>query len=184
MSFSINIFEERMDKSLENLRKEFLGLRTGRASVSLLEPISLDAYGSKVPLNQVSNISVPESRMITVQVWDETLTSIVESTIRNSDLGLNPMLEGNLIRIPIPELSEERRKELVKIASKYSEDCKVSIRNIRRDAMEKIKNEEKNKEISKDESFKISEEVQKITDKLIEKIDHLFTEKEKDILTV
>ncbi len=137
-----------------------------------------------MPLNQVSNISVPEPRMITVQVWDETLTSIVESTIRNSDLGLNPMLEGNLIRIPIPELSEERRKELVKIASKYSEDCKVSIRNIRRDAMEKIKNEEKNKEISKDESFKISEEVQKITDKLIEKIDHLFTEKEKDILTV
>lgn len=180
----LNEYELKMDKAIDVLKREFMGLRTGRASVSLLDSIFVDSYGSKVPLNQVSNISVPEPRMITVQVWDETLTSIVESTIRNSDLGLNPMLEGNLIRIPIPELSEERRKELVKIASKYSEDCKVSIRNIRRDAMEKIKNEEKNKEISKDESFKISEEVQKITDKLIEKIDHLFTEKEKDILTV
>ena len=180
----LNEYEVKMDKAIDVLKREFTGLRTGRASVSLLDSIFVDAYGSKVPLNQVSNISVPEPRMITVQVWDETLTNLVESIIRNSDLGLNPMLEGNLIRIPIPELSEERRKELVKIASKYSEDCKVSIRNIRRDAMEKIKNEEKNKEISKDESFKISEEVQKITDKLIEKIDHLFTEKEKDILKV
>ena len=181
---NLSEYEVKMDKAIEVLKREFTGLRTGRASVSLLDSIFVDAYGSKVPLNQVSNISVPEPRLITVQVWDETLTSIVESTIRNSDLGLNPMLEGNLIRIPIPELSEERRKELVKIASKYSEDCKVSIRNIRRDAMEKIKNNEKNKEISKDESFKISEEVQKVTDKLIEKIDHLFTEKEKDILKV
>ena len=180
----LNEYEIKMEKAIDVLKREFTGLRTGRASVSLLDSIFVDAYGSKVPLNQVSNISVPESRMITVQVWDETLTSLVESNIRNSDLGLNPMLEGNLIRIPIPELSEERRKELVKIASKYSEDCKVSIRNIRRDAMEKIKNREKDKEISKDESFKLSEEVQKITDKLIEKIDHLFTEKEKDILKV
>ena len=180
----LNEYEVKMDKAIDVLKREFTGLRTGRASVSLLDSIFVDAYGSKVPLNQVSNISVPEPRMITVQVWDETLTSLVESIIRNSDLGLNPMLEGNLIRIPIPELSEERRKELVKIASKYSEDCKVSIRNIRRDAMEKIKNKEKDKELSKDESFKFSEEVQKITDKLIEKIDHLFTEKEKDILKV
>ena len=180
----LNEYEVKMDKAIDVLKREFTGLRTGRASVSLLDSIFVDAYGSKVPLNQVSNISVPESRMITVQVWDETLTSLVESTIRNSDLGLNPMLEGSLIRIPIPELSEERRKELVKIASKYSEDCKISVRNIRRDAMEKIKNSEKDKEISKDESYKFSEEVQKITDKLIEKIDHLFTEKEKDILKV
>ena len=180
----LNEYEVKMDKAIDVLKREFTGLRTGRASVSLLDSIFVDAYGSKVPLNQVSNISVPEPRMITVQVWDETLTSLVESIIRNSDLGLNPMLEGNLIRIPIPELSEERRKELVKIASKYSEDCKVSVRNIRRDAMEKIKNREKDKELSKDESFKLSEEVQKITDKLIEKIDHLFTEKEKDILKV
>jgi ribosome recycling factor len=177
-------YESKMNKSLEVLKREFNGLRTGRASVSLLDSIYIDAYGSSVPLNQVSNISVPESRLITVQVWDETLLTVVESTIRNSDLGLNPMLEGNLIRIPIPELSEERRKELAKIASKYSEDCKVSVRNIRREAMEKIKALEKDKEISKDESFKFSDQVQEITDKLIEKIDMLFSEKEKDILRV
>ena len=177
-------YESKMNKSLEVLKREFNGLRTGRASVSLLDSIYIDAYGSSVPLNQVSNISVPESRLITVQVWDETLLTVVESTIRNSDLGLNPMLEGNLIRIPIPELSEERRKELAKIASKYSEDCKVSVRNVRREAMEKIKVLEKDKEISKDESFKFSDQVQEITDKLIEKIDMLFSEKEKDILKV
>ena len=177
-------YESKMNKSLEVLKREFNGLRTGRASVSLLDSIYIDAYGSSVPLNQVSNISVPESRLITVQVWDETLLTVVESTIRNSDLGLNPMLEGNLIRIPIPELSEERRKELAKIASKYSEDCKVSVRNVRREAMEKIKVLEKDKEISKDESFKFSDQVQEITNKLIEKIDMLFSEKEKDILKV
>jgi len=177
-------YESKMNKSLEVLKREFNGLRTGRASVSLLDSIYIDAYGSSVPLNQVSNISVPESRLITVQVWDETLITVVESTIRNSDLGLNPMLEGNLIRIPIPELSEERRKELAKIASKYSEDCKVSVRNVRREAMEKIKALEKEKEISKDESFKFSDQVQEITNKLIEKIDMLFSEKEKDILKV
>ena len=177
-------YESKMNKSLEVLKREFNGLRTGRASVSLLDSIYIDAYGSSVPLNQVSNISVPESRLITVQVWDETLLAAVESTIRNSDLGLNPMLEGNLIRIPIPELSEERRKELAKIASKYSEDCKVSVRNVRREAMEKIKALEKDKEISKDESFKFSDQVQEITNKLIEKIDMLFSEKEKDILRV
>ena len=177
-------YESKMNKSLEVLKRDFNGLRTGRASVSLLDSIYIDAYGSSVPLNQVSNISVPESRLITVQVWDETLLTAVESTIRNSDLGLNPMLEGNLIRIPIPELSEERRKELAKIASKYSEDCKVSVRNVRREAMEKIKILEKDKEISKDESFKFSDQVQEITDKLIEKIDMLFSEKEKDILRV
>tara|TARA_B100000524_G_scaffold333469_1_gene221345 strand:+ start:21 stop:572 length:552 start_codon:yes stop_codon:yes gene_type:complete len=177
-------YEIKMEKSVEVLRREFNGLRTGRASVSLLDSIHVEAYGSSTPLNQVSNISVPEARLITVQVWDETLLSIVESTIRNSDLGLNPMLEGNVIRIPIPELSEERRKELAKVASKYTEDCKISIRNIRREAMEKIKNLEKDKEISKDESFKFSDQVQDITDKLIEKIDLLFSQKEKDILRV
>ena len=140
MSFDNKSYVEKMDKSLENLKKEFQGLRTGRASVSLLEPITVEAYGSKVPLNQVSNISVPESRLITVQVWDDSLVNTVENSIRNSDLGLNPMIEGNLIRVPVPELSEERRKEIVKIASKYSEECKISIRNIRREAMDKIKN--------------------------------------------
>tara|TARA_Y100001954_G_scaffold231865_1_gene282134 strand:- start:615 stop:1166 length:552 start_codon:yes stop_codon:yes gene_type:complete len=176
--------EEKMEKTLDVLKKEFSGLRTGRASVSFLDPISVEAYGSKVPLNQVSNISVPEARLITVQVWDESLVGTVENSIRNSELGLNPMSEGNLIRIPIPELSEERRKEIVKIASKYTEDCKIAVRNIRRDAMEKIKQSEKIKEISEDESFQYSEDVQNLTDRLVEKIDLLFSEKEKDILKV
>ena len=176
--------EEKMEKTLDVLKKEFSGLRTGRASVSFLDPISVDAYGNKVPLNQVSNISVPEARLITVQVWDESLVGTVENSIRNSELGLNPMSEGNLIRIPIPELSEERRKEIVKIASKYTEDCKIAVRNIRRDAMEKIKQSEKIKEISEDESFQYSEDVQNLTDRLVEKIDLLFSEKEKDILKV
>ena len=162
--FDLKIYEEKMEKALDVLKREYSGLRTGRASISLLDPIFVDAYGSKTPLNQVSNISVPESRLITVQVWDESLVNSVENAIRNSNLGLNPMIEGNLIRIPIPDLSEERRKEIVKIASKYSEDSKVVIRNIRREAMEKIKNLEKNKDISKDDSFKFSDDVQKITD--------------------
>ena len=170
MSFDTQIFEDKMNKSLENLKKDLNGLRTGRASVSLLEPINVDAYGSKVPLSQISNISVPESRMITVQVWDETLVNTVENTIRNSDLGLNPMIEGNLIRVPVPELSEERRIEIVKIAAKYSEDCKISVRNIRREGMDKIKIEEKNKELSKDESFSYSEDLQGLTDKFIKKL--------------
>ena len=182
--FDLEVYQNKMEKAIDVLRREFSGLRTGRASVSLLDSILVEAYGSKVPLNQVSNLSVPESRLITVQVWDESLTNTVENTIRNSNLGLNPMIEGNLIRIPIPELSEERRKEIAKIASKYSEDSKIAIRNIRRDAMENIKSLEKNKDISQDESYKFSDEVQKITDSLIEKIDTLLTEKEKDILTV
>jgi ribosome recycling factor len=182
--FDLKIYEEKMRKAIDVLKREFSGLRTGRASTSLLDPIFVEAYGSKVPLNQVSNISVPESRLLIVQVWDDSLVNIVENSIRNSNLGLNPMIEGSLIRIPIPELSEERRIEIVKIASKYSEDSKVSIRNIRRDAMEKIKNLEKNKEISQDESFKFSDEVQNMTKNLIEKIDTLFTDKEKDILRV
>ena len=182
--FDLNIYEVKMEKAIEVLKREFSGLRTGRASTSLLDSILVEAYGSKVPLNQVSNISVPESRLLTVQVWDDSLVNTVENSIRNSNLGLNPMIEGSLIRIPIPELSEERRIEIVKIASKYSEDSKISIRNIRRDAMEKIKNLEKNKEISQDESFKFSDQVQKMTDNLIEKIDTLFADKEKDILRV
>ena len=180
----LKIYEEKMEKAIDVLKREFSGLRTGRASTSLLDPISVEAYGSKVPLNQVSNVSVPESRLLIVQVWDDSLVNIVENSIRNSNLGLNPMIEGSLIRIPIPELSEERRIEIVKIASKYSEDSKISIRNVRRDAMEKIKSLEKNKEISQDESFKFSDEVQNMTKILIEKIDTLFADKEKDILRV
>ena len=182
--FDLKIYEEKMEKAIDVLKREFSGLRTGRASTSLLDPIFVEAYGSKVPLNQVSNISVPESRLLIVQVWDDSLVNTVENSIRNSNLGLNPMIEGSLIRIPIPELSEERRIEIVKIASKYSEDSKVTIRNIRRDAMEKIKSLEKNKEISQDELFKFSDKIQKMTDNLIEKVETLFVDKEKDILRV
>lgn len=184
MTINFDNYEEKMNKALDNLKKEYLGLRTGRASTSLLEPISVEAYGGKVPINQIGNMSVPESRLLTVQVWDETLIQSVEKAIRNSDLGLNPMIEGNVIRVPIPELSQERRVEIAKVASKYSEDTKVTIRNIRRDAMDLIKDEEKNKKISKDESFNFSEDIQKMTDKFIEKIDDLYQEKERDILKV
>ena len=184
MTIEFNSYEEKMDKTLNNLKKEYLGLRTGRASASLLEPVSVDAYGAKVPINQVGNISVPESRLLTVQVWDESLIQSVEKAIRNSELGLNPMIEGNNIRVPIPELSQERRIEIVKVASKYSEDAKITVRNIRRDAMDKIKEEEKQKSISKDDSFQFSEKIQKLTDKYIEKIENTFQDKEKDILQV
>ena len=184
MTVDFEKFEERMEKTTEVLKREFLGLRTGRASPSLLEPVQVEAYGSKVPINQVGNISVPESRLVTVQVWDETLVQAVEKGIRNSDLGLNPMIEGNVIRVPIPELSQERRVEIVKIASKYCEDAKVSIRNIRREAMDKLKDEEKNKQISKDDLFQFSEKMQKITDTFVEKIDNLYQDKERDILKV
>ena len=184
MTIEFNSYEEKMDKTLNNLKKEYLGLRTGRASASLLEPVAVDAYGAKVPINQVGNINVPESRLITVQVWDESLVQSVEKAIRNSELGLNPMIEGNNIRVPIPELSQERRIEIVKVASKYSEDAKITVRNIRREAMDKIKEEEKQKSISKDDSFQFSEQIQKLTDKYVEKIENIFQDKEKDILQV
>ena len=184
MTIEFNLYEEKMDKTLNNLKKEYLGLRTGRASATLLEPVSVDAYGAKVPINQVGNISVPESRLLSVQVWDESLIQSVEKAIRNSELGLNPMIEGNNIRVPIPELSQERRIEIVKVASKYSEEAKITVRNIRRDAMDKIKEEEKQKSISKDDSFQFSEKIQKLTDKYVEKIENIFQEKEKDILQV
>ena len=184
MSFEISEYKNKMSKSFEVLKKEFLGLRTGRVSPGLIEPLSVDAYGSKVPITQVGNISVPEPRMLSIQVWDQTLVQAVESSIRNSNLGLNPMTEGNLIRLPVPDLTEERRKEIVKLASKYSEECRIGIRNIRRDAMDEVKNKEKNKEISKDEMFEYSENIQKLTDDFIAQVDRLFEEKEKDILTI
>tara|TARA_Y100000992_G_scaffold274508_1_gene217415 strand:+ start:212 stop:766 length:555 start_codon:yes stop_codon:yes gene_type:complete len=184
MEFKINDLREKMLKSVEILKKEFSGLRTGRASVGLIEPVQVEAYGSKVPISQVANIGVPEPRMLTVQVWDASLVASVENAIRTSNLGLNPMTEGNLIRLPIPDLTEDRRKEIVKLASKYSEDSKIVIRNLRRDAMDNIKLYEKKKEISKDELFQFSDEIQKLTDELILDIDNLYIEKEKDILKV
>ncbi len=184
MAFNIDEYNKRMIKSLEILKKEFSGLRTGRVSSGLIEPLNVDAYGSKVPITQVGNISVPEPRMLTIQVWDQSLVSAVENSIRSSNLGLNPMTEGSLIRLPVPDLTEERRKEIVKLAAKYSEECKIGIRNIRRDAMDNVKNLEKKKDISKDELFEYSEKIQKLTDEFISKIDNLFIDKEKDILTI
>jgi ribosome recycling factor len=173
-----------MDGALEALRKEFAGLRTGRASTALLEHISVDAYGSKMPMNQVASVSVPEPRMLTVQVWDNSLVKETEKAIRDSDLGLNPQTEGNLIRVPIPELSEERRIELTKVAAKFGEQARVAVRNVRRDGMDSLKKSEKDKELSKDEHRDRGEDIQKLTDAHIEIIDKMLSEKEQEILQV
>ncbi len=174
----------RMDATIEALNKDFSGLRTGRASTSLLDSVTVEAYGSNMPLKQVANVSVPEARLLTVQVWDASMAKAVEKSIANAGLGLNPIGEGQLIRVPLPELTEERRKELVKVAGKYAENAKVSIRNIRRDGMDELKKEEKAGDISEDDMHNQADEVQKLTDKYVEKIDGLLVDKEKDILKV
>ena len=171
----------RMDGAVENLKTEFSGLRTGRASVSMLEPVVVDVYGSKMPLNQVGTVGVPESRLLTVQVWDANNAPLVDKAIRESGLGLNPQTEGNLIRVPIPELNEERRKELTKVAGQYAESTRVSIRNIRRDGMDDVKGD---KALSEDDKKRESDEVQKLTDEKIKIIDEMLVAKEKDIMTV
>ncbi len=174
----------RMNGALGVLQTEFSGLRTGRASVGLLEPIMVDAYDSKMPLNQVGSIGAPDARMLTVQVWDQGLTGAVERAIRESDLGLNPSTEGNLIRVPIPQLSEERREELVKVAHKYAEQSRVAVRNVRRDGMEKLKRMEKASEISQDEQRAWGEDMQKMTDDIIKSIDEALDSKEKEVMQV
>lgn len=174
----------RMDGAVEVLRREFAGLRTGRASASLLEPINVEAYGAAMPLNQVATISVPEPRMITVQVWDRSQASAVEKAIRESDLGLNPQAEGQLIRVPIPMLSEERRVELTKIAGKYAEQARVAVRNVRRDGMETLKRMEKDSEISQDEHHSWSDMIQEMTDEHVKKIDEALEQKESEIMQV
>ena len=175
---------KRMDGALEALRKELTGLRTGRASANLLDPVMVDAYGSSMPLNQVGTVSAPEARLITVTVWDKGMVKAVDRGIRESGLGLNPQTEGNLIRIPLPEMTEDRRKELVKVAHKYSEQAKVAVRNVRRDGMEKLKKAEKNGDISEDEQRRMSEEIQQMTDKHIAKVDETLQAKEKEIRQV
>lgn len=184
MAFDKNDIKRRMDGAVEILQKEFSGLRTGRASVSLLDPIQVEAYGGRMPVSQVGSISVPESRMLTVQVWDNSLVKAVEKAIRDSGLGLNPQPDGALIRIPIPDLNEERRQELKKVAGKYAEAARVSVRNVRRDGMEAAKKQGKAKAISEDEERRISDEIQKMTDQSIQKIDTMLADKEKDIVTV
>ncbi|MDA0703057.1 MAG: ribosome recycling factor [Proteobacteria bacterium] len=174
----------RMAGAVEVLKHEFGGLRTGRASTGLLEPISVDAYGSEMPLAQVATINVPEPRMLTVQVWDKANVKAVEKAIRESDLGLNPQVDGQLIRVPIPELNEERRVELTKIAHKYAEQARIAVRNVRRDGMDKLKRMEKDGNLSQDEQRDQGDEIQKLTDAHIKQIDEALASKEEEILQV
>lgn len=180
----IDDLKRRMEGAVTVLHKEFAGLRTGRASAALLDPLSVDAYGAKMPIGQVGTVGVPDPRMLTVQVWDNGLVKSVEKAIRDSGLGLNPQTEGNVVRIPIPQLTEERRIELTKIANKYAEQAKVAVRNVRRDGMETLKRMEKDKEISKDEHRAWSEEIQEITDATTKSIDESLSTKDKEILQV
>jgi len=174
-------FSRRMDGALEALRKEFGGLRTGRASANLLDHIHVDAYGGSMLLTQVATVSVPEPRLITVQVWDKALVKSVDKAIRESGLGLNPQQDGGVVRVPIPELNEERRTELAKIAGKYAESARVAVRNVRRDGMEMLKRLEKDGEISEDEHGKFSAEMQRLTDQHIKRVDEAFQAKEREI---
>lgn len=176
--------ERRMLGAVEVLRQEFSGLRTGRASAALLEPITVEAYGSKMPMSQVGTIGVPDARMLTIQVWDSGLIQFVEKAVRESGLGLNPQTEGNVIRLPVPELTEERRIELTKIANKYAEQSKIAVRNVRRDGMDKLKRMEKESEISQDESRSWGQDIQKLTDEIIKTIDGALVAKDKDIMQV
>src|SRR6202789_3323850 len=174
----------RMDGALDTLKREFAGLRTGRAHPGLLEPVKVHAYGTDMPLSQVGTVAVPEARMLTVQVWDRALVGAVEKAIRDSGLGLNPAADGQLVRVPIPLLTTERRNELAKMAHKYAEGAKISVRAVRRDGMEQIKGYEKKHEIGEDLAKNWADEVQKLTDQFIKKVDEALTDKEKDIRQV
>ena len=188
MAADLNMLKEdltrRMDGAIETLRKEFAGLRTGRASPGLLEPVRVEAYGTAVPLTQVGTIGVPEPRLLTVQVWDRTLVGAVERAIRDSGLGLNPASDGQVVRVPIPQLTAERRNELAKAAGRYAEGTRIAVRGVRRDGMDQIKTHEKKHEISEDDSGRWSDEVQKLTDQYIKRIDESLVEKEREIRQV
>ena len=180
----LNDLRRRMDGALEVLRKEFGGLRTGRASASLLEPITVAAYGGAMPLNQLATVSVPEARLITVQVWDRAMAKAVDKAIRESGLGLNPQTEGQVIRVPIPDLNEERRRELTRVTAKYAEQARVSVRNIRRDGVELLRRREKEAAISQDQQRKLQHEVQHLTDDYIRRIDEALEQKDREIMQV
>jgi len=182
--FDLSEIERRMRGAHGVLKQEFSGLRTGRASASLLDPIMVVAYGNPTPLSQVGTVNVPEPRMITVQVWDKTQVSAVEKAIRESDLGLNPVVEGQLLRLPIPELNEERRRDLAKVAHKYAEQARIAVRNVRRDAMEHLKRAEKDGDMGKDEHHTLGTKVQELTDKVIKDIDEGLATKEAEIMQV
>ncbi|MDP1730762.1 MAG: ribosome recycling factor [Devosia sp.] len=183
-AFSLDGLKSRMHKSITALKDELSGLRTGRASASLLEPVMVEAYGSKMPLNQVATVTVPEARMLSVQVWDRGLAGAVEKAIRNSGLGLNPAAEGVVIRVPLPELNEERRRELTKVAHNYAEQARVAVRHIRRDGMDLLKKLEKDGDISQDEERKLGDQVQGATDAAVAEIDGILAIKEQEIMQV
>ncbi|WEJ16885.1 ribosome recycling factor [Sinorhizobium sp. K101] len=186
MSEGVDLKElkRRMDGAIAAFKHDIASLRTGRASANVLDPVTVEAYGSRMPLNQVANITVPESRMLSVSVWDKSMVGAVERAIRKSNLGLNPIVDGQNLRIPLPELNEERRKSLVKVAHDYAEKSKVAVRHVRRDGMDDLKKAEKDGEIGQDESRAQSERVQKMTDDVISEIDRLLAEKEKEIMQV
>src|SRR5256714_13152933 len=183
-NFDINELKRRMQGATQALKHELGGLRTGRAAASMLEPVQVDAYGTHMPLNQLATISVPEPRLLSVQVWDKSMVKAVEKAIVDSNLGLSPATEGQVLRLRIPELNEERRKELVKIAHKYAEAARVAVRHVRRDGLDILKKLEKDHKISQDDHERQSGEVQKATDQAIADIDHALTAKEKEILTI
>ncbi|MEN5170853.1 ribosome recycling factor [Brevundimonas pondensis] len=180
----LKTYRDRMEKSVAALKEEYAGLRTGRANAGLLDPVQVEAYGSTSPLNAVAAISVPEPRMISVSVWDKGMVVAVEKAIRAAGLGLNPIVDGQTLRIPVPPLTEERRKDLVKLASKYAEQQKIAVRNVRRDANDDLKKAEKATEISQDEQKKMETEVQKDTDAAIKRIDEALKTKEAEIMQV
>ena len=174
----------RMKGAVATLKTEFSGLRTGRASPALLDPVNVDAYGNTMPVNQLGTVSVPEPRLLTVQVWDKGLVSAVDKAIRNAGLGLNPQSDGQLLRIPIPELNEERRRELAKLAAKYAEQARIAVRNVRRDGMDHLKRMEKDHQIGEDEHRKLADELQKITDENVHQIDAALVAKDREIIQV
>ncbi|KAF0187291.1 MAG: ribosome recycling factor [Hyphomonadaceae bacterium] len=182
--FNLDDIKKRMDGALAALKTEYTGLRTGRANIHLLDPIHVDAYGASTPLNQVGAVSAPEPRMLAVQVWDKGVVNAVEKAIRNAGLGVNPIVDGQTIRVPIPPLNEERRRELAKLAGKYAEAARVAVRNVRRDGMEHLKRLEKDGDISQDQHKKFSEQVQQATDQFVKSVDQTLASKEEEIMQV
>lgn len=180
----LNDLERRMKGAVSVLKTELSGLRTGRASINLLEPITVDVYGASMPINQVATVSVPEPRMLSVQVWDRSNVQAVDRAIRESRLGLNPIVEGELLRIPIPELNAERRQDLVKVAHKYAEQAKVAVRHVRRDGLDTLKREEKDGGLGEDESHGLADRIQVLTDNNVSEIDDLLSQKESEITQV
>lgn len=182
--FDFTELKRRMDGAINSLQHDLSGLRTGRASASLLDPITVDAYGTQTPLNQLANVSIPEPRMLSVSVWDKSMVGKVERAIRDSHLGLNPITDGTTLRIPLPELNEQRRKELVKVAHTYGENARIAARHVRRDGMETLKKMEKDGDIGQDDSRQMSDRVQKMTDETISEIDRTLSAKEAEIMQV